>query len=144
MNMDITRKTWRGSATRRALFATAILLTTSQMAMAAGSTMLVCRSNNNGSLGPDLFELNEAKSSITIKFSPARGNAGTATPARTEGPYHATFTPNTITVSGDDGYGLLRTYIINRIAGTVTVTYVSDNLVRGHAEWTCQVGKAKF
>jgi hypothetical protein len=143
MNMDIARKTWRGGGARRALFAAAILMTASQMAMAA-TTTLSCRSNNNGSLGPDLFELNEAKSSITIKFSPARGNAGTATPARTEGPYHATFTPNTITVSGDNGYGLLRTYIINRIAGTVTVTYVSNNLVRGHAEWTCQVGKAKF
>jgi hypothetical protein len=144
MDMNIARMNRCGAAARRALFTTAILLTISQMAMAAGSTMLVCHSNNNGSLGPDLFEINEAKSSVTIKFSPARGNEGTATLARTEGPYHATFTPNTITVSGDNGYGLLRTYIINRIAGTVTVTYVSNNLVRGHAEWTCQVGKAKF
>jgi len=133
-----------GVGMRKILILSLISLSALSGVAFAAPTMLICRSNNNGSLGPDLFEINEAQRSVTIKFSPERGNGGTAVPARTEGPYHATFTSNTITVSGDNGYGLLRTYIINRIAGTVTVTYVSDNLVRGHSEWTCQVGKAKF
>lgn len=125
------------------LACTCALAAISPMAVAAGSTMLVCKSNNNGSLGPDLFELNEAKSSVTIKFSPARGNVGTAVPARSLGPLHATFTPTTITASSNAN-GLTSTYVINRVAGSVTVSHVSDNLVRGHSEWTCEVGKAKF
>jgi hypothetical protein len=87
-----------GCLARRILFGAAILVAAGQSALAAPTT-LVCSSSNNGSLGPDVFELNEAQRSVTITFSSFRANNGDVKPGRSSGVLPATFTPNAITIS---------------------------------------------
>ena len=124
------------------LLGTAILVAASQPAPAA-QTKLVCSSSNNGSLGPDVFDLNEAQHSATITFSPVRANNGEILPGRSSGVLPATFTPNTITISSS-AYGTVNTYVINRLTATVVLTQVANNHVAGYSNWTCNVGKAQF
>jgi hypothetical protein len=134
---------------RRALLGAAILIAASQTALAAPTT-LVCR--RNGSLGADVFTLNEAQRTVTIAFAASQNNDGSVSPARSPGPLSATFTDNSITISHDHRYygysstdtGIIDTYVINRVAATVELTNVYNNGVVGHAEWTCHVGKKQF
>lgn len=136
------KKRWAGSA-RQIILGAAILMAAGQSALAA-STTLVCSSSNNGSLGPDVFELNEAQRSATITFSSVRANNGDILPGRSSGVLPATFTPNTITISSA-AYGTVNTYVINRLTATVALTQTaSDGHVAGYSNWTCHVGKAKF
>ena len=60
---------------QRALLGAAILVMASQTALAAPTT-LVCR--RNGSLGPDVFTLNEAKRTVTIAFAANRNDDGSS------------------------------------------------------------------
>jgi hypothetical protein len=127
----------------RMLLGLAILVMAGQAAMAQTVT-LACSSRNNGSLGPDLFVLNEAQNSVTIAFAAVQHNDGSVGPARSSGPLPATFAPAAITISTND-YGAVNTYVINRLTSTIQLTqYAGDHHVAGHAEWTCQVGKAQF
>ncbi len=136
---------------RRALLGAAILITASQSALAAPTT-LVC--HRNGSLGPDVFTLNEAHRTVTIAFAAEQQNGnGIISRPRSAGPLSATFTDNSITISHDHKYfgypldpgGLLDTYVINRVAATVELTQVMSNgVVGGHAVWTCHLGKKQF
>ena len=134
---------------QRALLGAAILVMASQTALAAPTT-LVCR--RNGSLGPDVFTLNEAKRTVTIAFAANRNDDGSLLPAILTGPLSATFTDDSITISHDHRYygysstntGIIDTYVINRLTATVALTNVYNNIVVGHAEWTCQLGKKQF
>jgi hypothetical protein len=127
---------------RRALLGAIILVMASQTAFAAPTT-LVCRRSNNGSLGLDVFTLNEVQRTATIAFAAIRNDDGSVGPPRSSGPLSATFTPDTITIS-EDHVDFVSTYVINRVAATVGLTQVANNQVVGHAEWTCHVGKKQF
>ena len=134
---------------QRTLLGAAILVMASQTAVAAPTT-LVCR--GSGSLGLDVFTLNEVQRTVTIAFAVAQNNDGSVSPARLTGPLSATFTDDSITISHDHRYygysststGIIDTYVINRLAATVELTNVYNNGVVGHAEWTCHVGKKQF
>jgi len=134
---------------RRALLGAAILVMASQTTLAAPTT-LVCR--GSGSLGLDVFTLNEVQRTVTIAFAAVRNNDGSVSPPRSTGPLSATFTDDSITISHDHRYygysstntGIIDTYVINRVAATVELTQVANNNVVGHAEWTCHVGKKQF
>ena len=77
---------------------------------------------------------------------------GVLLPAILTGPLSATFTDDSITISHDHRYygysstntGIIDTYVINRLTATVALTNVYNNIVVGHAEWTCQLGKKQF
>lgn len=134
---------------QRALLGVAILTAASQATLAA-PTVLVCR--RNGSLGLDVFTLNEVQRTVTIAFAAAQNNDGSVSPARSSGPLSATFTDDSITISHDHRYygysstdtGIIDTYVINRLTATVEMTNVYNNGVVGHAEWACNVGKKQF
>lgn len=135
---------------RRALLGAAILVMASQTTLAAPTT-LVCR--GSGSLGLDVFTLNEVQRTVTIAFAAVRNNDGSVSPPRLTGPLSATFTDDSITISHDHRYygyssstnmGIIDTYVINRVAATVELTQVYNNHVVGHGEWTCHVGKKQF
>jgi len=132
----------RLSLMQQILLGMAIVVAANQPALAA-QTKLVCSSSNNGSLGPDVFDLNEPQHSATITFSPVRANSGDILPGRSSGVLPATFTPNTITISSS-AYGTVSTYVINRLTATVALTQVAGNHVAGYSNWTCNVGKAQF
>lgn len=133
----------------RALLGAAILVMAGQTALAAPTT-LVCR--RSGSLGPDVFTLNETQRRVTIAFAAEQNDNGSVTPPRLVGPLSATFTDDSITISHDHRYfygsssntGIIDTYVINRLTATVELTNVYNNGVVGHAEWTCRVGKKQF
>jgi len=141
LNAVATKERWLGFARQIAL-GVAILIPAGQTAL-AGPTTLVCNSSNNGSLGPDVFDLNESQRSVTITFSSVRANSGDISPGKSSGALPATFTPNTITIS-HSAYGTVNTYVINRLTATVVLTQVANNHVAGYANWTCKVGKAQF
>ena len=133
----------------RAVLGAAILITAGQTVLAAPTT-LVC--HRNGSLGPNVFTLNEAQRTVTIAFAAEQNDNGSVTPPRSVGPLSATFTDDSITISRDHRYfyrsssntGIIDTYVINRLTATVELTNVYNNGVVGHAVWTCQVGKKQF
>src|SRR5665647_391727 len=119
---------------RRALLGAAILVMASQTTLAAPTT-LVCR--GSGSLGLDVFTLNEVQRTVTIAFAAVRNNDGSVSPPRSTGPLSATFTDDSITISHDHRYygysstntGIIDTYVINRVAATVELTQVANNNV---------------
>lgn len=139
---------WAGVA-RRALLGAAILIAASETVLAAPTT-LVC--HRNGSLGPNVFTLNEAQRTVTIAFAAEQNDNGSVTPPRLVGPLSAKFTDDSITISHDHRYfygissntGIIDTYVINRVAATVELTNFANNQVVGHSVMTCHVGKKQF
>jgi hypothetical protein len=149
-DMDAVAEKARGAVVaRRTLLGAAILIAAGQTALAAPTT-LVC--HRNGSLGPNVFTLNETRRTVAIAFAAEQNDDGSVTPPRSAGPLSATFTDNSITISHDHRYfygissntGIIDTYVINRVAATVELTNSFNNQVVGHAVWTCQVGKKQF
>ena len=128
---------------RIALVALALLAASSQIARAE-TTTLVCTNNDPLAhpLSPNIIELNEAQSSVTITLGAFRLNNGEAVPASSAVRYTAKFDQKTIAVETHDTFH--RTYTINRLTGMVADdgTYPSGGTF--HADWTCHVGKPQF
>jgi hypothetical protein len=106
----------------------------------ADPTTLVCNTGLPLDMGPTIVDLNEAQGTVTLHL-PALKNS--EIPARTAGPFQATFGPETITFA--DMSNGEADYVINRVSGTVALTqFAGDHHVAGYANWTCHVAQKQF
>ncbi len=129
------------TSNRVALFALALLLASSQVAV-ADTTKLICSLGNspNAEDGPTTIELNEAQGSVVIHFAgyhvrPESGLQGGG-PPRTIGPLSATFSDDTITFFNPQ-YPQQDQFKINRLTGELTNTFTNW-------KWACEKGQKKF
>ena len=126
------------------LMALAVLIASSPAAR-ADTTTLICNIGDHNQTSPTTIDLDETNGTATIN-SPAvqlpNISPPTVLPAHSAGPYAAKFDEKTIIFETHDEFHKI--YTINRLTGITAVdgSYPSGGAF--HADWTCQVGKAKF
>jgi hypothetical protein len=142
VNTAAEKARW-ASAVRRTLWGMVILVTASQTALAA-STTLVCSTGNPREASPTTIDLNEAQSSVTIHFGSTQcpGCTPDPIPGRTAGPLTAKFAKNAITFAERPDSRSFD-YTINRLTGIVGVNETQQGQPY-HTDWTCHVGKPQF
>jgi len=99
----------------------AMLAATSKIAL-ADTTTLICHMNDNPywyEEGPSSIELNEAQSTVVVHYAAYHGKRSgyTGPSADTRGPFHATFSADTITWQESNGENGYTNFTINRLTG---------------------------